>query len=416
MSPVSTAMLDLSPPDSLGVSRLMCIVQDQAELQVVWDGLCARLTADANDAGALRDASILLLMTGHAQKGLELQARAISLQPCYRVTHGSGGGLRILAFMAAGDLMANTPLDFLLETSDAELIVYYLDGPPPSPELLPPHDVAFLAIGQSDRNAELLESLRGAFDDWPRPVINGAPELIAEQSREWVAAELQNEPSICCPPTVRLTWPEVAQLAIGLQSGDLPAGLTAPLNIRPVDSHAGRDLERISDVIALADYLGRHPESEFYVSSFIDYSGPDGLYRKLRIVFIEGRPFISHMAVSENWMVHYLNAGMGESEAKRAEEAALMARFDEEFVPRNARALAAICEHMPLDYFGIDCAEMRDGRLLVFEADVAMIVHAQDPVDLFPYKQPAMAKLFAAFLAMCAQRAQEGEALARLAS
>ena len=45
-----------------------------------------------------------------------------------------------------------------------------------------------------------------------------------------------------------------------------------------------------------------------------------GLYRKLRVVFVNGRPFVAHMAVSERWMVHYLNADMGKP-ANRAEEA-----------------------------------------------------------------------------------------------
>jgi hypothetical protein len=34
-----------------------------------------------------------------------------------------------------------------------------------------------------------------------------------------------------------------------------------------------------------------------------------------------------------------------------------------------------------------------------------MIVHAMDPADLYPYKKPAMAKLFAAFVAMLERRA-----------
>jgi hypothetical protein len=40
---------------------------------------------------------------------------------------------------------------------------------------------------------------------------------------------------------------------------------------------------------------------------------------------------------------------------------------------------------------------MPDGRLLVFEADVAMIVHDMDSELVFPYKKPAMRKLFRAF-------------------
>jgi hypothetical protein len=34
---------------------------------------------------------------------------------------------------------------------------------------------------------------------------------------------------------------------------------------------------------------------------------------------------------------------------------------------------------------------------LVFEADTAAIIHMMDPPDLFPYKQPQMRKVVAAF-------------------
>ena len=96
-------------------------------------------------------------------------------------------------------------------------------------------------------------------------------------------------------------------------------------------------------------------------------------------------------------MVHYLNAGMDEDAGKRAEEAAAMARFDADFARRHVGAFAALHQRLGLDYFAIDCAETPDGDLLLFEADVSMIVHALDPVDLYPYKRPQMARLFAAF-------------------
>jgi len=103
-------------------------------------------------------------------------------------------------------------------------------------------------------------------------------------------------------------------------------------------------------------------------------------------------------------MIYYLNANMHESEAKRAEEAQFMEHFDDDFSRRHAAALTALAERVGLDYFGIDCAETPDGRLLVFEADVAMIVHAMDRSDLFPYKTTQMRKVFAAFRAMLGQR------------
>ncbi|HET9019515.1 MAG TPA: hypothetical protein VFN46_08015, partial [Acetobacteraceae bacterium] len=64
---------------------------------------------------------------------------------------------------------------------------------------------------------------------------------------------------------------------------------------------------------------------------------------------------------------------------------------------RHAEALASIGEWAGLDYFQIDCAELPDGRLLLFEADVAGIVHMMDPPALFPYKPPQMRRVMAAF-------------------
>lgn len=389
-----------TPASTLGMARLMRLIQVEAELAVVWDGLLARVSADPADAGALLDISTLLVMSGQTEKGFELQAEAISRQPCYRSVHGTGEGLKILAFMAPGDLMANTPLDFLLEGSDAELILYYLTGPLPPPELLPPHDLAFLAIGYADEHLAQLAALEGAFAGWPAPVLNADATLIAEFSREGVARRLEGVPGVYCPVPLRLDRVGLIDLALRAEGGaPQPTDPGFPLIVRPVGSHAGRGLEKLAQPGDLVAYLPERPEAEFYATPFVDYASADGLFRKLRVVFVQGRPFISHMAISEQWMVHYLNAGMEESAVRRSEEATMMATFDEGFATRHAEAIAALCRRLPLDYFGIDCAEMADGRLLVFEADAALIVHNTDPPDLYPYKGPAMQKLFAGVLA-----------------
>jgi hypothetical protein len=104
-------------------------------------------------------------------------------------------------------------------------------------------------------------------------------------------------------------------------------------------------------------------------------------------------------------MIHYLNAGMAESAEKRAEEAQVMADFDRSFALQHQDAFAAIDERIGLDYVGIDCAVSAGGKLLIFEVDSCMIVHAVDPVDIFPYKQPQMHKVFGAFYQMLAETA-----------
>jgi hypothetical protein len=386
------------PAASLGLAFLGRLVFEGDRLGGVWNDLIARLNADAADAGAMLDLSTLLQMRGEREGGLKLQASALAKSRCYRTTHGTGQALRILAFMAPGDLMTNTPLDFLLEDSDVELTTWYLDGAVPSPDLLPEHDIAFLAISQADDGSAALARLGGAFDAWPRPVVNGFPDRIAALTRDGVAETFAGHPLIVCPATRRVERPALDAIACGDQApAALHPDLAWPVIVRPIGSHAGKGLEKIDDAAALGAYLAGHTAQAFFVAAFFDYAGADGLYRKLRVVFVTGRAYVAHMAVSERWMVHYLNADMGRPQ-NRAEEAAMMAGFDKGFAARHAEAFAALTGAFGLDYVGIDCAETLDGRLVVFEADVAMIVHAMDSAELYPYKKPAMAQLFAGFV------------------
>jgi len=173
-----------------------------------------------------------------------------------------------------------------------------------------------------------------------------------------------------------------------------------PIIIRPLGSHAGKGLAKIDSPAAVAEYLDATPENEFNVARFVDYRGPDGLYRKCRIVLIDGQPFACHLAISENWMIHYKNAEMSESATKRAEEERFMVNFDQDFGRRHKEAFRIIGERIGLDYLVIDCGETPAGDLLIFEADNLGFIHAMDPVDIFPYKKPQMHKVFDAFQEM----------------
>jgi glutathione synthase/RimK-type ligase-like ATP-grasp enzyme len=189
----------------------------------------------------------------------------------------------------------------------------------------------------------------------------------------------------------------------------LPDG-AFPLIIRPLDSHAGHGLEKVADVAELARYLAASTETDFFIASFIDYSGADGLFRKYRVVLVDGVPFAGHMGVSAHWMIHYLNAGMVESAEKRAEEEAFMRDFETDFAQRHRVGLRSVYERFGLDYLVMDCAETRDGALFVFEVDAGAVVHSMDPPDMFPYKVPAMQKVFDAFHALLRRAALKGTA------
>ena len=85
-----------------------------------------------------------------------------------------------------------------------------------------------------------------------------------------------------------------------------------------------------------------------------------------------------------------------------------MRTFDTGFGRRHQLALAAMAERIGLDYFTVDCAQTRDGSLLIFEADNTAVVHNMDAADIFPYKPPQMRKIFDAFATMLERRVALG--------
>ncbi len=386
------------PCPTIGLAALMRLAYAGESLQPVWDQLAARVAADPADAAAMMDMSVVLQLSGERQRGLDMQAAALELERVYCRPHGRADGLRVAAFVVAGDFMANTPLDFLLEGSDIDLRLVYLDAEGNPPSEVPEHDVAFMAVSESPTAAAALQGIAKALPAWAAPVMNGHPGRVAALTRDGIAALFAEDAHVLAPPVIQLSRQSLAVLGNGgVEAATIFDGSGFPFVVRPVGSHAGQGLCKLDDPAAVSSYLAEQADAEFYLSPFVDYRSADGLYRKQRIVFIGKRPFIAHMAVSEHWMVHYLSAGMTTGAEKRAEETAFMRGFDTGFAVRHEAAFRSLCDKIGLDYFGIDCAETRDGRLLLFEADVAMIVHALDPEPDFSYKKPVMRGLFAAF-------------------
>jgi len=409
----------LTPPENkagqqplIGLAKLMRMVFAGVDLAPLGGQLVVRAGKnDGNvDANAFMDLFTVLLLRGDRDLALDMQAQALELQQLYSPPCAvADAGIRVLALAGPGDLMANTPIELLLENTDVALQMLYVSPRHPFPDTLPEHDVLFVAIGESEENLPLLRELDSAMKCWLRPVLN-MPGRIALLSRDSACGLLGTVAGVVMPDTERITRQALEQIARAeLDITTLLADGDFPIIVRPVDSHAGKGLEKIEHPAALADYLQTMTQDEFYISRFIDYRGPDGQFRKYRIVLIDGRPFVCHMGISSHWMIHYLNAGMTESAEKRAEEERFMANFDSEFAVRHQTAFRAIHERMGLDYLGIDCGETADGNLLIFEVDSNMVVHALDPVEVFPYKQPQMSKVFTAFREMLANAAQRGE-------
>jgi glutathione synthase/RimK-type ligase-like ATP-grasp enzyme len=347
---------------------------------------------------------------------MNMRGLAIKTQQLYHYPRESGnnGKIRLLAILGPGDLMANSPVEFLIEGSQINLDLVFVTPELGLPEQLPEHDVVYVAVAESDENQFLLAQLEQQLQAWPVPVIN-RPGHIAHLSRDSACALLSNLPGISMPPTVRMPRSMLEQQPEQLHQSDTIlrnqlGGAGFPIIIRPIDSHAGQDLLKIDDAAGLANYLANSSESVFFVSPFVDYRSTDGQFRKYRIILINGKPYACHMAISGRWMVHYLNADMLDNADNRDQEALFMEKFTHDFAARHATAMAAISAQLELEYVGIDCGETPDGQLLIFEVDSNMVVHNLDSPIKFPYKQGAIRTLFGAFATMVEQKitAQQG--------
>jgi glutathione synthase/RimK-type ligase-like ATP-grasp enzyme len=400
-----TELIWQQPADTpLGVAKLAKLAFDGADLGPLRSQLLDKYIYEPNNAAALMDLSTIEQLLGNEADGLyrleeALQIRRAFHSPCAETRPS----LRLLALAAPGDVGNNTPLEFLLEGSDVALTTLFVDPDAP-PKELPPHDLAIVSACESETNRPVLDAIARLIPSWPTPVLNH-PDRIAHLERTRLAARAAAIPGLVIPPTLRVARETLDNIAASRTPlATVLPDHSFPVIARPLGSHAGRGLKKLDDAAGLAAYLQERPEREFYLAPHIDYASADGLYRKYRIAFIGGRPYPCHLAIADQWMIYYLNAGMHESAVKRAEEEHFLHCFDREFGARHRVALTALAQRVGLDYFGIDCAETPSGELLLFEADVAMIVHLMDAPAAFAYKIEPMKKLFAAFAAMLKSR------------
>lgn len=374
------------------------------------EALATFLAAVERDESAL-DAHLGIFEVAQILRQPELalahQGAAIALAPVQSTPASEREDYALLVPCAPGPYTANTPVDLLFDSRFVTLHRWYVHPAGEVPPL-PPHDAVFVAIGESDEAASRLAAvakLAAAADARPSaarpdalclsgPLLN-RPELIARLGRVPFAETFANARHCRAVATTRLPRDRYAA-----------EGFPTPHIARPVGSHGGHGLERIDDGAQRAAYvagLAAGVES-LYVAPYADYRSADGYFRKYRIVFVGGEPFPFHLAISPNWMVHYYNAPMGEHAWMREEEHAFLARIEDVFHGELAEALRETAALLPLDYVGIDCAIGRDGKLLIFEADNAMIIHTLDDPVLYGYKHRYVPRILTALDALVRRR------------
>ena len=396
------------PPwaERMGLARLTKMAAAGIDLRPLWRELIDKLIGGTIEAGEGLDLSVIAQLLGDKPAGLAIQHEILLAHQLFRSPCAvQNPRLRVLALAAATDIGSNTPIEFLLEDTGIELMALYVIPEADLPDPLPDHDVAIVVASDSEDCHEALRKIAPMLPNWPRPLLN-PPHLVGNLDRDRLHGLLRGIEGLAIPATAAVNRERLSDLSRSAAApSDIAADLAFPVIVRPRGSHAGAGLARIDGPAAMERYLDARQEQEFFISRFVDYSGSDGLFRKCRIVVVDGRPYACHLAVADRWDIWYLNAGMSSSASKRLEEETFMRTFDIGFMQRHRTALAGMIDRIGLDYFTVDCAETRDGSLLIFEADNTAIVHDMDPAEIFPYKAPQMRKVFDAFAAMLCRHA-----------
>ena len=261
---------------------------------------------------------------------------------------------------------------------------------------LPPYDVVFNAIGDADLAGPALAPTQAFLAACPGPVIN-LPERVMATDRAAVAEMLAGIDGLKAPRTARLC--EAAARGRSLSDLAAEAGVSAPLLVRPIGSHGGHGLELVRAQSAL-EAAAAPQAQDFYLSEFVDFASPDGWHRKYRVIFVDRQPFAYHLAISQNWLVHYETARMGADAARKAEEARFLDDPEKVLGRRAWSALTEVGRRLDLDFAGIDFALLPSGEVLLFEANATMLVHEEDEDGPYAHKNAAARSICAAFQAL----------------
>lgn len=294
----------------------------------------------------------------------------------------------------------NTPYEDLIRDScfDTE-VIFVLRGYRNDPQVRSERvNVVVNLVSETDFGLDLMASAIDLADSLQRPVVNH-PRLMLATDRESISRRLTGVADAVMPATVRI---EAKDLRRRVRDGDTNA---FPVIVRHTGKHGGDMMELVADADALLRFAEESGEQALYLTAFVNYSSPDGLFRKYRFIFIGDEILPYHLAIGDGWKVHHASTRMAHVEWMRREEEAFLNEPDRVFGPKGMAALDAIRRQIGLDYFGIDCSLDSEGRVVIFEVNASMLIHLHN--EGFEYKTPHVNRIKQSFELLLEQRANE---------
>ena len=301
---------------------------------------------------------------------------------------------RVLVLATTGS--GNVPERDLLPSDRYTRVFWFVEyATPGQAESLPAYDVVFNAIGDADETGPTAASVATFLKSCSKRVFNH-PDRIERTRRHLAPALFGGVADLVVPKVARIDAVTLAEA--GLAAAARGAGLTPPMLVRPIGSHGGESLSFLTqdasedDVNAAARLRRDH-----YVTAFHDFRSPDGLHRKYRVIFVDRQPYPYHLAIGNDWMVHYETSGTAQHPERIGEERRFLEDPCSILGERGMAVIRAVGERLDLDFCGADFSLLEDGRVLLFEANATMLVHTEASDGPLAHKNVHIERILEAF-------------------
>ena len=329
------------------------------------------------------------------------EERGYGCQPVsYTSFWGRGAPVSMVILVSA--IGGNIPWRLMLDRSvfrASVVVAEYFD----QRRSLPPHRLIFNTIGEMDLCRLGLEAALRLVQGATAPIINH-PAAVLKTGRMTNAKRMARIPGVIAPHMgvfgKAMLMEEASEAALASQ------GFAFPLLLRSPGFHGGEHFVLVSTLNALKDALHGLPGDQLFVIEWLDSRSADGLFRKYRVMSIDGVLYPMHLAITSHWKAHYFTSETATNETYRREEAAFLNDFSAVIGPAASAALQGISRELALEYCGIDFGIDRQGNILFYEANATMVITPPSLAHGMEYRNRAIGDALGAAKRMLAGRVE----------
>jgi glutathione synthase/RimK-type ligase-like ATP-grasp enzyme len=195
------------------------------------------------------------------------------------------------------------------------------------------------------------------------------PQNILQTERDNIYRLLKGIDNLTVPKTIKINPSSPGEVYDHIRESDFQF----PVIFRKAGLHGGKNTTLL---YGYNEYEKFYPfaidGSDYYLIQYVDYK-QDGVYKKFRLVVVDGEVFIRHIIYSDHWMIHSSSREyMEKNSSYQEKEKDILETFDSYIKPEIQPVIQTIHEILGLDYFGIDCYIDSNMHILIFEVNANM--------------------------------------------